>query len=74
MKAKKSVSMLVRKPGAPKFLKTSGEWTRRTEAACNFPNVLNLVHTCLARGLGEVELVVHFQGDLGARCYALSLD
>ena len=73
MTAKKPIRMLVRKPGAAKFLGATGEWTRRTETACNFPNAFRLVHACLAKGLEEVELIVHFEGDTEAHSYSLNL-
>jgi hypothetical protein len=73
MTAKKPIRMFVRKPGAAKFLGATGEWTRRIEAACNFPNALKLVHACLAKGLEDVELVVHYEGDPEARYYCLNL-
>ena len=62
------VKLLVRNARSQKFLRATGRWTRRAEAALNFPNVVSAIHACLARGLGEVELVLRFEGDAEDRC------
>jgi len=33
------------------------------EAAAHFPNLVNAIHTCLARGLKDVELIMRDEGD-----------
>jgi hypothetical protein len=54
--------LLVRRPGTMKFLRATGRWTKKVESAFSFPNTINAVHTCLSRGLHEVELVFHYGG------------
>ncbi|HHY83916.1 MAG TPA: hypothetical protein GYA07_00060 [Verrucomicrobia bacterium] len=68
MKNVSPVKLLVRRAGSKKFLRSTGRWTRNAKAACNFPNVLNAIHACLARELDEVELVLRFDGDSKDRC------
>jgi hypothetical protein len=55
--------LLVRHVSLNKFLSPAGRWVKRTEAALNFPNLLNAINTCLARELKNVELVLRFDGD-----------
>jgi hypothetical protein len=50
-----------------KFLMSTGRWTRRAEAARNFPNLVNAINTCMAFGVKEVELVLRFEGDTNDR-------
>lgn len=45
-----------------KFLSPAGRWVSKVEAACNFPNLLNAINTCLGRGLRNVELIMRFDG------------
>jgi hypothetical protein len=54
---------LVRHISLNKFLSPAGRWVKRAEAACNFPNLLNAINTCLGRGLKDVELILRFDGD-----------
>ncbi|HEU5123760.1 MAG TPA: hypothetical protein VFW05_06820 [Verrucomicrobiae bacterium] len=63
-----TTKLLVRNARSQKFLKSTGRWTRQVEAACNFPNMVNAIHTCLACGLREVELILRFEGDTDDRC------
>jgi hypothetical protein len=55
--------LLVRHVFLNKFLSPAGRWVKRAEAAFNFPNLLNAINTCLGRGLENVELILHFEGD-----------
>jgi hypothetical protein len=66
------VKLLVRHAKSRKFLRSSGRWTKRSETALNFPNLLNAVHACLAHGLGDVELILRFEGDAEDRCVPLN--
>jgi hypothetical protein len=66
------MKLLVRNSQSQKFLRATGRWTRKAEAACNFPNVYNAVHTCLAKGLDNVELVIRIEGDNQERCCRLN--
>ena len=54
--------LLVRHVSLNKFLSPAGRWVKRAEAASNFPNLLNAINTCLARGLKDVELILRFEG------------
>jgi len=65
------IKLLVKRAGTNKFLRAPGKWTRRAEAAFNFPNILNAIHTCLAHGLKDVELILRYKGDRNDRCYPL---
>jgi hypothetical protein len=65
--------LLVRKAGTNQFLKATGRWTRKTEAALNFPTLVDAIHTCLAKGLKQVELILRFEGDSEDQCFALDL-
>jgi hypothetical protein len=65
--------LVVRKAGSNKFLRATGRWTKKAEAALNFPTLVDAIHTCLARGLKEVEFILRFEGDSRDRCYVLSL-
>lgn len=62
--------LLIRRKGSNKFFKATGRWTKKVEAAFNFPNLFNAVHTCLAKGLRDVELVLRFD-DSDERSYPL---
>ena len=64
--------LFVRLPGTGKFLKASGRWTRRIEAAFRFPNLLNAINACLAFGLEEIELVVRYAENCPEICYRLN--
>ncbi len=59
----KLIKLRVRRIGSRKFLRSTGRWTRRADKACDFPNLLNAVHTCMAKGWRDVELVVRYDGD-----------
>lgn len=65
--------LLVRKAGSNKFLKATGRWTKKAEAALNFPTLVDAIHTCLARGLKEVEFILRLEGDSEDQCFSLSL-
>jgi hypothetical protein len=54
--------LLVRHLSRNKFLSPAGRWVKRAEAAFIFPNLLNAINTCLARGLKDVELILRFEG------------
>ena len=64
--------LLVRQSGSQRFLNAAGRWTRKAESAFNFPNPLNAIHTCLAQGINDVELVLRFEGDANDRSYRLN--
>lgn len=55
--------MLVRNAQTQKFLKATGRWTKKAEAAFNFPNLVNAIHTCLAYGVKEVEVILRYEGE-----------
>jgi hypothetical protein len=55
--------LLVRHVSLNKFLSPAGRWVKRTEAAFNFPNLLNAINTCLGRELKNVELILRFEGE-----------
>lgn len=63
--------LLVRHARSQKFLKATGHWTRRVEAASNFPNLVNAVHTCMAHGIDEAQLVFRFEGETRDVCLPL---
>ncbi|HWD94085.1 MAG TPA: hypothetical protein VG938_17265 [Verrucomicrobiae bacterium] len=65
--------LLVRKAGSNQFLKATGRWTKKAEAAFNFPTLVDAIHTCLAKGLREVEFILRFEGDAEDQYYALNL-
>jgi hypothetical protein len=65
--------LLVRKAGSDKFLRPTGRWTKKAEAAFNFPTLVDAIHTCLARGLKEVEFILRFEGDSEDQCYSMNL-
>jgi hypothetical protein len=65
--------LLVRKAGSNQFLKATGRWTKKAETAFNFPTLVDAIHTCLAKGLREVEFILRFEGDAEDQCYALNL-
>jgi len=65
--------LLVRKTGCARFLRATGRWTKRAEAAFNFPSLVDAIHTCLAKGLKDVEFIMRFEGDSKDRCYPLNL-
>jgi len=54
--------LLVRHVSRNKFLSPAGRWVKRAEAAFIFPNLLNAINTCLGRGLKDVELILHDEG------------
>jgi hypothetical protein len=58
--------------GSNKFLSATGRWTKRVEAACNFTNVVNAIHTCLGKNFCDVELVLRFEGDATDRRISLT--
>jgi len=57
------IKLLVRGVSRNKFLSPAGRWVKKAEAACNFPNLLNAINTCLGRGLKNVELILRFKGN-----------
>jgi hypothetical protein len=65
--------LVVRQRGGNKFLKSTGRWTRKAEAALNFPTLVDAIHTCMLRGLKEVEFILRFEGDSEDQCYAMDL-
>jgi hypothetical protein len=65
--------LLVRKAGSNQFLRATGRWTKKAEAALNFPTLVDAIHTCLAKGLKEVELILRFEGDSEDQCFSLDL-
>ncbi|HXT10354.1 MAG TPA: hypothetical protein VN873_02240 [Candidatus Angelobacter sp.] len=65
--------MLVRKIGSNTFLRATGRWTKKAEAAFNFPTLVDAIHTCLARGIKHVEFVLRFEGDTQDQCFQLDL-
>ena len=65
--------LVVRRVGSHKFLAATGRWTKKAEAACNFPTLVDAIHTCIARGLKEVEFILRFEGDAEDQCFALDL-
>ena len=67
------VKLIVRHMRSNKFLRTTGRWTKKAEAASNFPNVLNAIHACLGKGLKDVELILRYQGEAQDRRYPLNL-
>ena len=73
MKDSPITKLLVRKVGSNKFLRATGRWTKKAEAALNFPTLVDAIHTCLAWGLKEVEFIFRFEGDSEDQCYSLNL-
>jgi hypothetical protein len=65
------IRLLVRRSGTAKFLRATGRWTKKAEAAFNFPSLLSLVNMCLAKGLTDVELILRYEGDAEDRCFPL---
>jgi hypothetical protein len=65
--------LLVRKVGSNKFLRATGRWTKRAEEAFNFPTMVDAVHTCLGRGLKDVEFILRFEGDSRDQCIPMDL-
>jgi hypothetical protein len=65
--------LLVRKAGTNQFLRATGRWTRKAEAALNFPTLVDAIHTCLMKGLKQVEFILRFEGDSEDQCFALDL-
>jgi hypothetical protein len=65
------VKLLVRRAGSNRFLKETGRWTRKAEAAFSFPSPISAVNTCLGKGLQDVELVLRFENDHEDRCLPL---
>ena len=63
--------LLVRDTKSRKFLRSTGRWTKKAEAAFQFPNLINAIHACLGKGLREVELILRFDGDAHDRCIRL---
>lgn len=73
MRAKKPIKLVVKKVGKLKFLRATGGWSKKAERAFHFPSLLNAIHTCLAGGLKQVELIIRFEGDRTDRYYFLNL-
>jgi hypothetical protein len=63
--------LLVRNVKSRKFLRQTGRWTKRAEAAFNFPNLINAIHTCLAKDIKEAELILRFEGEAEDRSFPL---
>jgi len=55
--------LFVRNVSRNRFLSPAGRWVKRAEAALDFPSLLNAINTCLGRGLKDVELILHFEGN-----------
>lgn len=68
----KITKLLVRQRDSKEFLEASGGWTKREEAAYNFPNFLIAINTSIAKGLENVEVIVRCDGDSDDRCYRLN--
>jgi hypothetical protein len=62
MQTASPTKLLVRDARTQKFLKSTGQWTKKPEAASNFPNVVNAIHTSMAAGAQNVELLLRFEG------------
>lgn len=73
MISKRPSKLLVKQVGASKFLKATGQWSRKIETAFSFPSLLNAIHLCLVKGLEQVELIIRFDGESADRCYVLDL-
>jgi hypothetical protein len=71
MNERRIIKLLVKRGGSVKFLKSTGRWTKRAEEALNFPHLFNVVNTCLAKGLRDVELILRYEGESEDRCYPL---
>jgi hypothetical protein len=69
----KLVKLLVRRVGSNNFLRTTGRWTKRAEGAMHFPNLLNAIHACIAKGLHTAELILRYDGDNEDRRYVVAL-
>ena len=67
------IKLRVRRTGSKKFFKSSGRWTRKPDQAFDFPNLLNAVHTCMAKGWHDVELILRYDGDARDRRIALPM-
>jgi hypothetical protein len=65
--------LLIRKAGTNKFLRATGRWTKKAEAAFNFPTLVDAMHACIVRGLQEVEFILRFDGDAEDQCFSLNL-
>ena len=65
--------LLVRKAGGNQFLRATGRWTKKAEAAFNFPTLVDAIHTCLGWGLKEAEFILRFEGDSEDQCFSLNL-
>jgi hypothetical protein len=63
----KPSKLVVRHVSLNKFLSPAGHWVTSSEAASNFPNLLNAINACLGRELKDVELIMHFDGDKPAQ-------
>jgi hypothetical protein len=63
--------LLIRNSKSRKFLKSTGRWTKKVDAAFNFPNPLNAIHTCLEKEMKGVELILRFEGDAVEHCIPL---
>jgi hypothetical protein len=72
MKKSSPEKLVVRHVRSRKFLRSTGRWTKKIEAAFHFPNLINAIHTCLARGLKDVELILRYEGDSRDRCFRLN--
>jgi hypothetical protein len=69
----KLIKLLVRRAGQNKFLSATGRWTRKAEAAFNFPNLLNAIHMCMAKGMRDAEIIVRYDGDQDDRRYVIPM-
>ncbi len=72
MTTKNPISMHVKKAGTREFFSASGRWTHRMDMAINFPNLLTVIHTCLAEGLDQVEVLIRSDGEADD-CFPLNL-
>jgi hypothetical protein len=55
--------VLVRHVALDRFWGPAGRWVKRAEAAFSFPNLLNAINACLARGVKDVELILRYDGE-----------
>jgi hypothetical protein len=65
--------LLVRQTGSNKFLRATGRWTKKAEEAFNFPTIVDAVHTCLAKGIKNVEFILRFEGDSRDQCIPMDV-
>jgi hypothetical protein len=69
----KLIKLIVRRAGSNKFLRATGRWTKKAEAAFNFPNLVSAIHTCMAKNLRQAELILRYDSDRSDRRYVLPM-